>query len=57
MASTTPRLTPTLALTAAWVVIYMLYLAVRPDPQSKPKAVVTTTTTTSEAEDGAAPPR
>ena len=56
MAATTPRLTPTLALAAAWVAIYLVYLAVRPDPQAKPKAVVTTTTT-SGAEDGAAPPR
>ena len=41
-----PRLGPTLALAAAWVAIYLLYLAVRPEPPgpAKDKASVTTTT-------------
>lgn len=41
-----PRLTPTLALVAAWLAIYLLYLGVRPDPPKGTKAGTAVTTTT-----------
>ena len=44
MASPPPRLAPTLALAVAWLALYLVYLAVKPDPPASPETATTTTT-------------
>lgn len=44
MPSPPPRLVPTVVLAAAWVALYLLYLAVKPDPPAPSNGRTTTTT-------------
>ena len=46
MPSPPPRLGPTVALALAWVALYLIFLAVKPDPPEDPSRPATTTTTT-----------
>ena len=45
MTTRPPRLAPTLALAVVWVMLYLLYLAWKPEPPAPPQRSPVTTTT------------